>query len=99
MCYLWDRVVKKNNKYMCYALYLICPIIIIYLCRSLLLQARPFDFSPGGFSNWRILTMELWDENPIGEWELTVRNAGRRRSPATRPLTFKGWKLFVFGRR
>ncbi|KAF9151147.1 pheromone processing endoprotease [Linnemannia schmuckeri] len=35
---------------------------------------RRYDAATTGFSNWTFMTVKHWDENPVGEWKLTVRD-------------------------
>ncbi|CAG8549100.1 10230_t:CDS:2, partial [Paraglomus brasilianum] len=37
-------------------------------------QARKFDTHQKGLSNWTFMSVKHWDENPIGEWTLQVRD-------------------------
>lgn len=67
--------------------------------KSQLLSPRPFDFGTGGFFDWQILSMEQWDENPNGIWELTARNAGPVHKSTSRPITFSSWTLKLYGTR
>ncbi|KAG9068668.1 pheromone processing endoprotease [Linnemannia hyalina] len=35
---------------------------------------RRYDAATTGFPNWTFMTVKHWDENPVGEWKLTVRD-------------------------
>ncbi len=37
---------------------------------------RANDHSNQGFTNWAFLTVQLWGENPHGQWKLEVSNTG-----------------------
>lgn len=44
---------------------------------SILLPRREKDLSPGMFKNWTFMSVFYWGENPVGEWRLNVKNAGK----------------------
>ena len=41
---------------------------------SMFLGTRSHDYSSAGFNNYEFLTVELWDEDPTGKWELQITN-------------------------
>jgi len=61
---------------------------------SNLLAERPVDRSSGGFGGfgiWPLMSTHYWDENPTGNWTLTVRNGGER------PAIIDKWVLIIYG--
>ena len=44
---------------------------------SNLLSPRKFDSSKKGLKDWSFMTVQLWGENPVGEWTLYVRDQGQ----------------------
>ena len=46
---------------------------------SKILAKRSHDYSTSGFSNYEFLTVEMWDENPFGHWELVITNFNSKR--------------------
>jgi subtilisin-like proprotein convertase family protein len=53
---------------------------------SMILGKRSHDYSGSGFSAYEFLTMELWDENPIGNWEFIVRTSNSKLGKIGRVL-------------
>lgn len=43
---------------------------------STLLFPRPHDMNDDAFNNWPFLSVHYWGENPVGNWTLTILNAG-----------------------
>ena len=41
---------------------------------SMILGTRSHDYSSAGFTAYEFLTVEMWDENPNGQWELQITN-------------------------
>lgn len=41
---------------------------------SRLLAKRPLDNSNDGLAKWPFTSVEFWDENPRGEWTVTIRD-------------------------
>ncbi|XP_005989811.1 furin-1 isoform X2 [Latimeria chalumnae] len=52
------------------AIYLTSPM----KTRSTLLAPRPHDYSSDGFNEWAFMTTHSWEEDPSGEWTLTIEN-------------------------
>ena len=65
--------------------------------KMVIVPTRKLDFSPEGFSDWIILCMQLWGENPYGKWQLSVANKGKFSSRLTKPIRFQGWALRLYG--
>ncbi|KAF9428497.1 pheromone processing endoprotease [Podila epigama] len=60
---------------------------------SKLAEVRPQDDSSEGFNNWTFMSVKHWEENPIGQWTLTVYD---RINPLNTGI-FKDWKLSLHG--
>ncbi|XP_028043564.1 furin-like protease 1 isoform X1 [Bombyx mandarina] len=58
-----------------------------------LLAPRPHDSSHSGFNSWPFMSVHMWGENPLGEWQLEVTNEGRYMEAGT--LT--QWELIFYG--
>ena len=43
---------------------------------SIILPFRDRDSWPGEYNNWPFMSVHFWGEDPVGQWELTVRNRG-----------------------
>ena len=41
---------------------------------SRLLAKRPLDSSSDGLAKWPFTSVEFWDEKPLGEWTVTIRD-------------------------
>ncbi|EDO40864.1 predicted protein, partial [Nematostella vectensis] len=41
---------------------------------SRLLSTRPLDESASGIKNWPFMTVQMWGEDPKGEWEVVIRD-------------------------
>ncbi|KAI8599656.1 hypothetical protein EDD21DRAFT_432625 [Dissophora ornata] len=54
---------------------------------------RQFDTATSGFVNWTFMTVKHWDENPVGEWTLTVRD---QSNPNYRGK-FIDWRIEFWG--
>ena len=39
---------------------------------------RDFDRTKGGFNKWEFMTTHHWGENPMGVWELKIRDTRQR---------------------
>ncbi|XP_022791790.1 neuroendocrine convertase 2-like isoform X1 [Stylophora pistillata] len=63
---------------------------------SLLLQSRTKDNSPYEtyLTNWTILTLHHWGENPLGTWELALKNS--RPDQESEGILFD-WILMIYG--
>ncbi|UJR15817.1 hypothetical protein I4U23_002746 [Adineta vaga] len=59
--------------------------------RTQLLPKRINDHSRQGFTNWPFLTVQLWGEQPHGNWTLEMYNQGGGT------VTLMSWKLVVHG--
>lgn len=57
-----------------------------------LLAPRPHDSSRAGFNSWPFMSVHMWGENPIGNWQLEVTNEGRYMAG---PLM--QWELIFYG--
>ncbi|KAF0482768.1 subtilase [Gigaspora margarita] len=57
--------------------------------------ARRYDEFKGGLSNWTFMSVIHWDESPVGEWVLQVRD---RQNPE-HSGTFKDWILKLWGEK
>jgi subtilisin-like proprotein convertase family protein len=58
---------------------------------STLIEGRPHDESPNGFSGWSVLTVFNWGENSRGNWTLNLHNTGD-----TEPY-FTKWSITLYG--
>ena len=49
--------------------------------KSRLLYPRWMDTFTGyqNFTDWRVTSLHYWGENPTGDWNVTIKNTGRRR--------------------
>ncbi|CAG8585836.1 9227_t:CDS:2 [Dentiscutata heterogama] len=54
---------------------------------------RRYDEFKGGLNNWTFMSVIHWDESPIGEWVIQVRD---RQNPENSG-TFKNWMLKLWG--
>ncbi|KAG1656190.1 Proprotein convertase subtilisin/kexin type 5 [Nymphon striatum] len=62
---------------------------------STLLFPRPADVTDNTFNNWPFLSVHFWGENPVGNWTLTILNAGV--SMVHEPGIFHKWSLTMYG--
>ena len=62
---------------------------------SHLLLPRPKDRLSSTFDNWPFLSVHYWGEDPTGEWELKITNAGKKK--AASPGILKHWQLVLHG--
>ena len=46
---------------------------------STILGTRSHDYSSAGFNAYEFLTVEMWDEDPNGEWQLIIKNTNSKR--------------------
>ena len=74
-------------------------------------QAPFIIFSPTiyrqGFDSWRVLTYELWGEDPAaasasgggrgGRWTLEAENVGEAGGRLSAPLEVAEWRVVMFG--
>ncbi|XP_028043570.1 furin-like protease 1 isoform X2 [Bombyx mandarina] len=58
-----------------------------------LLAPRPHDSSHSGFNSWPFMSVHMWGENPLGEWQLEVTNEGRYMGRAS----LQEWSLTLYG--
>ncbi|KAF9116564.1 pheromone processing endoprotease [Mortierella sp. AM989] len=56
---------------------------------------RRFDNATTGFINWTFMTVKHWEENPIGEWTLTVRDQDNPSYSGK----FVSWRIKFWGER
>jgi len=51
--------------------------------RSRLLYPRVIDSITGfkNFTNWTVTSLHYWGENPVGEWNIKIRNTRKDRKP------------------
>ncbi|KAK9894511.1 hypothetical protein P389DRAFT_173492 [Cystobasidium minutum MCA 4210] len=61
--------------------------------RSILARPRRFDNDPDGFPNWTFMSVKHWDEDPIGDWTLTMRD----RQTNGKNGTFISWSMTLWG--
>ncbi|KAF9184543.1 hypothetical protein BGZ51_003305 [Haplosporangium sp. Z 767] len=54
---------------------------------------RRFDTSANGFVNWTFMTVKHWEENPVGEWTLIVRDQNNPKYSGTSV----DWKIKFWG--
>jgi len=47
--------------------------------KTRLLSPRPQDTSEKGFSDWPLMSVETWGENPAGSWQLYVVSRGQKK--------------------
>lgn len=59
---------------------------------SSLLPARRSDYKSENL-DWTMMTLRHWDEQPLGEWKLYVRNSATLSNKAT----LVKWKLILYG--
>ncbi|CAG8736694.1 2762_t:CDS:2, partial [Dentiscutata erythropus] len=57
--------------------------------------ARRYDEFKGGLNNWTFMSVIHWDESPIGEWVIQVRD----RTNPENSGTFKNWMLKLWGEK
>uniref|UniRef100_A0A914VV88 P/Homo B domain-containing protein n=1 Tax=Plectus sambesii TaxID=2011161 RepID=A0A914VV88_9BILA len=62
--------------------------------RSELLPPRPQDFNTNGFHKWPFLSVQMWGEDPRGDWTLTVETVSENRNLGG---TFHDWMLLLYG--
>ncbi|KAF8891204.1 peptidase S8/S53 domain-containing protein [Infundibulicybe gibba] len=60
---------------------------------SILAVPRPLDSAKTGYFGWKFMTVKHWDENPVGDWKLSVADRGTAGSNGT----FLGWNMVVWG--
>ncbi|CAG8707255.1 9533_t:CDS:2, partial [Acaulospora morrowiae] len=60
---------------------------------SILGAARRYDEHNEGLTNWTFMTLKHWDESPIGEWTIQVRD---RQNPQHRGI-FIDWLIKFWG--
>ncbi|KZO90492.1 hypothetical protein CALVIDRAFT_490381 [Calocera viscosa TUFC12733] len=60
---------------------------------SVLAAKRPRDFDEGGFKGWQFSSVKHWDEDPTGDWKLTVHD----QQDATSNGSFLGWSMMLWG--
>ena len=63
--------------------------------KSFLLLTRPKDKIASTFEDWPFLTVHFWGEDPTGEWQLEISNAGPNEANADGIL--KHWQLVLYG--
>lgn len=61
--------------------------------KSILARPRRFDDDVFGFPEWTFMSVKHWDENPVGEWKLTMLD----RQNDDKNGTFKDWKMMLWG--
>ncbi|KAH7054022.1 hypothetical protein BKA57DRAFT_533521 [Linnemannia elongata] len=54
---------------------------------------RRYDAATTGFPNWTFMTVKHWDENPVGEWKLTVRDQNNPKFGGK----FVDWRIQFWG--
>nr|CAB3264714.1 furin-like protease kpc-1 [Phallusia mammillata] len=66
---------------------------------SNILERRDFDRSKIGFREWEFMTTHHWGENPMGVWELEIRDHPKslRHRDASRRGMLQQWQLIFFG--
>ncbi|KAJ7358830.1 Proprotein convertase subtilisin/kexin type 6 [Desmophyllum pertusum] len=66
--------------------------------QSKLLYSRTIDSIAGfkNFTNWRVTSLHYWGENPIGDWNITIRTRPRPWNTAGNGRVF-GLKLILYG--
>jgi kexin len=60
--------------------------------RSVLAAKRSRDAAATGFPGWRFMTVKHWEEDPVGEWTLRVKDQGNEHGGA-----LLGWALTLWG--
>lgn len=60
---------------------------------SVLAQARRFDSAGSGFEGWKFMSLKHWEENPVGTWEITVRDQNNPQNVGS----FQSWALQLWG--
>ena len=60
---------------------------------SKILAKRSHDYSSSGFSNYEFLTVEMWDEDPNGHWELVITNFNSKRCKLTNQIFNLNFRL------
>lgn len=60
---------------------------------SILAQSRRRDDDGNGFNGWKFMTLKHWEENPVGTWKLTVRDANEDDKIGF----FHSWSLQLWG--
>eukprot|EP00095_Tigriopus_kingsejongensis_P008224 maker-scaffold604_size126151-snap-gene-0.30 protein:Tk08224 transcript:maker-scaffold604_size126151-snap-gene-0.30-mRNA-1 annotation:"hypothetical protein DAPPUDRAFT_126713" len=63
---------------------------------SQILKGRPYDYYFRGIQDFPLKSLEFWEENPTGIWELNVSNNGDPASLISSPLTFRKWELTIY---
>jgi len=63
--------------------------------KSFLLLPRPKDKIASTFEDWPFLSVHFWGEDPTGEWQLELSNAGSKQANADGIL--KHWQLVLYG--
>lgn len=61
--------------------------------RSILARPRRFDNDQDGFPGWTFMSVKHWDEDPIGDWTLTMRD----RQTNGKNGTFVSWSMMLWG--
>lgn len=61
--------------------------------RSILARPRRFDDDKDGFPDWTFMSVKHWDEDPIGDWTLTMRD----RQTNGKNGTFVSWSMMLWG--
>ncbi|CAF1326941.1 unnamed protein product [Adineta steineri] len=60
--------------------------------KTQILPRRNNDHNEQGFANWPFLTVQLWGENPHGNWKLQINTGGGS-------AVLMSWKLVIHGTR
>ncbi|XP_067943629.1 proprotein convertase subtilisin/kexin type 6-like [Watersipora subatra] len=65
---------------------------------STLLPTRSQDTTSTGFSNWSLMSVHFWSENPSGTWKLEISNGNRSGKVESFQLSFYGVAINPFDR-
>ncbi|CAO1634509.1 unnamed protein product [Parajaminaea phylloscopi] len=61
--------------------------------KSVLARPRRYDDAQTGFPGWGFMTLKHWDESPIGEWTIRVRDRANPKATGN----FWAWSLNFWG--
>lgn len=65
--------------------------------RSTVLPRRPNDMSAQGFTDWPLLSVHFWGEDPRGDWTLEIENSGNPYNRELNGGNLVSWSLVLHG--
>ena len=61
---------------------------------SVLAKPRRYDAAPEGLNGWKFMTTKHWDENPVGDWKIRVKDGFHSN---VNHGNFKAWSISFWG--